>query len=300
MSSNVATVTASGKPSLVKRFAARFGVDEDKLLSTLKATAFKVKDGAVSNEQMMALLVVADQYGLNPFTKEIFAFPDKQNGIVPVVGVDGWSRLINAHEQFNGAEFRYSDEIVIDPAGHHKPCPEWCEAILYRKDREHAMVVREYFDEVYRPPFEGIGRDNKPYIKSGPWQSHTKRMLRHKVLIQCSRIGFGYVGIYDEDEAMRIVERDITPVSEVVEQPRMRDQLKKKTDITEADPVDAAEPDVERPNNPVTYAEIAGMLNKAQSQEVLDQAADLIASLTDEAQKVELALLYDKLGEKIR
>ncbi len=36
---------------------------------------------------MAALMIVADQYGLNPFTREIFAFPDKQNGIVPVVGV---------------------------------------------------------------------------------------------------------------------------------------------------------------------------------------------------------------------
>ncbi|WP_032251724.1 recombinase RecT, partial [Escherichia coli] len=44
--------------------------------------------------QFIALLIVANQYGLNPWTKEIYAFPDKQNGIVPVVGVDGWSRII--------------------------------------------------------------------------------------------------------------------------------------------------------------------------------------------------------------
>ncbi len=262
----------SGKPSLVKRFAARFGVDEDKMLGTLKLTAFKVgNNGSVSNEQMMALLVVADQYGLNPWTREIYAFPDK-GGIVPVVGVDGWSRIINSHEQFDGVDFEQDDDS--------------CTCTIYRKDRAHPTKVTEFSAECRRD--------------TGPWKSHPRRMLRHKTLIQCARLAFGFVGIYDEDEAMRIVERDITPVSEVVERPRMRDQLKKKTDITEADPVDAAEPDVERPNNPVTYAEIAGMLNKAQSQEVLDQAADLIASLTDEAQKVELALLYDKLGEKIR
>jgi hypothetical protein len=58
----------------------------------LKATAFK---GQVSDAQMTALLIVANQYGLNPWTKEIYAFPDKNNGIVPVVGVDGWSRIIN-------------------------------------------------------------------------------------------------------------------------------------------------------------------------------------------------------------
>ncbi len=79
---------------------------------------------------------------------------------------------------------------------------------------------------------------------------------------------------------------------------RLRDALKKKSAKPAPDAETATE--TERPSNPITYAEIAGMLNKAQSQEVLDQAADLIASLTDEAQKVELALLYDKLGEKIR
>jgi phage recombination protein Bet len=63
------------------------------LVTVLKATAFK---GQVSDAQMAALLIVAQQYGLNPWTKEIYAFPDKNNGIVPVVGVDGWSRIINS------------------------------------------------------------------------------------------------------------------------------------------------------------------------------------------------------------
>jgi hypothetical protein len=91
-----AVVAAPPRASLVQKFAARYSIEPEKLLGILKATAFKVKDGETTNEQMAALLVVADQYGLNPFTKEIFAFPDKQNGIVPVVGVDGWSRIINS------------------------------------------------------------------------------------------------------------------------------------------------------------------------------------------------------------
>ncbi|ENC7540331.1 phage recombination protein Bet, partial [Salmonella enterica subsp. enterica serovar Brandenburg] len=51
------------------------------------------------------------------------------------------------------------------------------------------------------------------------------RMLRHKAMIQCARLAFGFAGIYDKDEAERIVEntaytaerqpeRDITPVSD--------------------------------------------------------------------------------------
>jgi hypothetical protein len=36
-------------------------------------------------------------------------------------------------------------------------------------------------------------------------------MLRHKATIQCSRLAFGFAGIFDQDEAERIAERDITP-----------------------------------------------------------------------------------------
>ncbi|MCA3694223.1 phage recombination protein Bet [Aquidulcibacter sp.] len=184
------------------RMALRFGVAEKDVFAILKGTAFKTKDSngqQATDAQMVALMIVADQYGLNPFTKELYAYPDKQNGIVPVVSVDGWTRIVNQHEAMNGIEFRYADEFVTMAAG--KPCPEWCEVIITRKDREKPIVIREFLDEVYCPPRGTF---------SGPWQSHTKRMLRHKTLIQGARIAFGFSGIYDEDEAQRIVERDIT------------------------------------------------------------------------------------------
>jgi len=38
-------------------------------------------------------------------------------------------------------------------------------------------------------------------------------MLRHKAMIQCARLAFGFVGIFDDDEAARIV--DATAVEEV-------------------------------------------------------------------------------------
>ncbi|VDY86474.1 bacteriophage recombination protein [Escherichia coli] len=77
--------------TLAGKLAERVGmdsVDPQELITTLRQTAFK---GDASDAQFIALLIVANQYGLNPWTKEIYAFPDKQNGIVPVVGVDGWS-----------------------------------------------------------------------------------------------------------------------------------------------------------------------------------------------------------------
>ncbi len=190
--------------SLIQKFAKRYSVEANKLLTTLKATAFKIKDGEVSNEHMMALLVVADQYGLNPFTREIYAFPDKNKGIIPIVGLDGWCRIINTNSEFDGLEFTQSDNMVIYEGGISKTSPEWIECIIYRKDRKHPIKIREYLDEVFRHPFQGVGT-NGSYLIQNAWQTHTKRMLRHKAMIQCARIAFGFGGIYDQDEAERII-----------------------------------------------------------------------------------------------
>jgi phage recombination protein Bet len=171
--------------ALTSNLAAKLNMgDGAGLVETLKATAFK---GQVTDAQMTALLVVANQYGLNPWTKEIYAFPDKNNGIVPVVGVDGWSRIINGHAQFDGMDFE-QDEAT-------------CTCIIYRKDRSHPVRVTEYMAECRR-------------ANVGPWMSHPKRMLRHKAMIQCARIAFGYAGIYDQDEAERIGEvRTVDPAT---------------------------------------------------------------------------------------
>ena len=212
--SDIATTQAqpTQRASLVARFAEKYHIEPRKLLDTLKATAFRQRgDQVVTDEQMAALLIVADQFKLNPFTKEIFAFNDK-GAIVPVVSVDGWSRIINEHPAFDGMEFHYSDQFVQMPGG-AKACPDWCEVHIYRKDRARPTIVREYLDEVYQAP-----RGDKGY--AGPWQSHTKRFLRHKTLIQGARIAFGFAGIYDEDEAQRIVEAQAVVVQQVTQAPR--------------------------------------------------------------------------------
>ena len=126
---------------------------------------------------------------------------------------------MNRNPQYDGMEIIYSENIVHTEGA--KDCPEWCEVHIFRKDRAHAVVAREYFDEVYCPPKGGY---------PGPWQSHTKRMLRHKTIIQAARIAFGITGIYDEDEAGRILEAeviDLNPKSGV-EMPKALPQKEKK------------------------------------------------------------------------
>ena len=188
---------ASALSSLTSKLSQRLGMGSDngeELINILKATAFKGQNNtAPTDAQLMALLIVADQYGLNPWTKEIYAYPDKNNGIVPVVGVDGWSRIINSHPQFDGVEFNYGSAISLKNG---KGAHEWIECVIHRKDRSRPTVVREFFAEVVRDTY-------------GPWQTHPNRMHRHKSYIQCGRIAFGYTGIYDQDEAERIIEKDM-------------------------------------------------------------------------------------------
>ena len=157
--------------------ASRVSVDPDKLMSALKATVFK----NASNEELLALVVVANEYGLNPFLKEVYAFPAKGGGIVPVISVDGWIKMVNQHPQMDGLDFEWG----YTPEGNL----ESCTAIYYRKDRSRPIRVTEYLSECKR--------------NTEPWKMES-RMLRHKALIQGARVAFGFSGIMDEDEAERI------------------------------------------------------------------------------------------------
>lgn len=200
-----------------------FGVEPGKVMAVLKATCFKVpeKEPEATDAEIASLLIVARAYNLNPFLREIFAFRDKKGGIVPVVGVDGWSRIINDKHDLDGIEFRYSD---------NKLEPEWIECVIYRKDRSHPTVVREYLAECKRD--------------TGPWKSHTSRMLRHKALIQCARVAFGFAGIYDEDEAERIV--DAVPERPAIENrsgpAALRAAIVPQREEQKSEPLKATEP----------------------------------------------------------
>lgn len=168
---NVATAQ---KQSILAKVATRFGMDPNGFANTLRATVFK----GASNEEFAALLVVADSYGLNPLTKELYAFPQKGGGIVPLVSIDGWIRIMNDHPQFDGIEFT----DIPDDAGKLIAI----ETVIYRKDRSRPIRVTEYLDECKR--------------NTDPWNKSPARMLRHRSLIQCARIAFGFSGIYAEDD----------------------------------------------------------------------------------------------------
>src|SRR5882672_10509695 len=77
------TQVATASPKLVDIFSARYGIEPSMMLSTLRGTAFKVKatEQPATNEELAGLLVVANEYHLNPFIREIYAYRAKSGAI---------------------------------------------------------------------------------------------------------------------------------------------------------------------------------------------------------------------------
>ena len=161
--------------NLMARMAAEYGVDKDKLAKTLSTTIFGQKEGnqiiPPTPEEMMTLLVICDQYKLNPFTRQVYAFA-KGGKVVPIVSIDGWLAIINRQPDYDGLTIRFSEkEIEIG-----------------------GVKIPEYARECYQ--------------KTMVWGSYPRRMLRHKAIIQCARVAFGLSGIYDEDEGQNIIDAE--------------------------------------------------------------------------------------------
>lgn len=183
MSAVVAVQNESRAPSVIEDMAVHYGMDKRAFEQTLRRT---IMPENTSNEQCAAFLLVAKQHKLNPFTKEIFAFPSR-GGIQPVVSVDGWMKLINSHPDFDGMEFLDS----IDEKGELTAIT--CR--MFRKSRSHPVSVTEYMSECRRP--------------TDTWKQWPARMLRHKATIQAARYAFGFAGIMEPDEVERM--DDVAP-----------------------------------------------------------------------------------------
>ncbi|MGF7152649.1 RecT family recombinase [Novosphingobium gossypii] len=184
----IAARQGASKPrTALEAMAARLEVSPATLQDTLTNTVFAA---CRSREEFVALVIVANTYGLNPLLKEIYAFPTKGGGITPMVSVDGWIRLMNTHPQHDSIEF---EDHVDENGGVYA-----IEATIYRKDRERPTKIIEYLSEC---------KGN-----SAPWQKSPLRMLRHRALIQCARIAYGFSGLAS-DEGEAIDGGDLTPTT---------------------------------------------------------------------------------------
>ena len=143
------------------RAAAGLGIDEGELKAWIDLQI------DVPAKTILTLLRMMQSLHLDPLCDEI-GFTQYDDGQWQVfITIEGCSKLLNQHPQFNGLVFTQADTLIDG-------VPEWMECTIYRKDRTVPTTVREYLTEV---------RGENPI-----WQKMPRRMLRHRALQQCVRL----------------------------------------------------------------------------------------------------------------
>jgi hypothetical protein len=141
--------------------ATGLGIDE----AELKAWIDLQMD--VPAKTILTLLRMMQSLHLDPLLEEI-SFTQYEDGQWHVfITIEGCSKLLNQHPQFNGLVFHQANTLIDG-------VPEWIECSIYRKDREVPTTVREYYIEV-----KGA---------NAIWQKMPRRILRHRALQQCVRL----------------------------------------------------------------------------------------------------------------
>ena len=145
----------------IGRAAAGLGTDEGELKAWIDLQI------EVPAKAILALLRSMQSLHLDPLCEEI-GFTQYDDGQWQVfITIEGCSKLLNKHPQFNGLVFTQADTLIDG-------VPEWIECSIYRKDREVPTTVREYLTEVRG--------------ENSIWQKMPRRMLRHRALQQCVRL----------------------------------------------------------------------------------------------------------------
>ena len=143
------------------KVASGLGIDESELKAWVDIQI------EVPAKTILTLLRMMQSLHLDPLSEEI-GFAQYEDGQWQVfITIEGCSKLLNQHPQFNGLHFTQADTLVDG-------LPEWIECSIYRKDREVPTTVREYLAEV-----KG---------ENEIWKKMPRRMLRHRALQQCVRL----------------------------------------------------------------------------------------------------------------
>lgn len=159
---------------LVAHFAEKYGQSADQIFSVLMNTVFpRDRDGHIiaNVQQFLAFLVVAKEFDLNPWTREIYAFPSKRGGVYPIVPIDGWVKLVNRPKDLDGVKFEHE---WSEPDSNGKKHIFAITCKMKRRGMQEWVEVTEYFDECVM--YEK--RNNVEVVKD-TWAKWPVRMLRH-------------------------------------------------------------------------------------------------------------------------
>ncbi len=238
--------------SITADTAAFLGVPAGKVFDVLRGvwTVTKGQPPLTDQELMVGMAIVA-RYELDPFAREIYVTRDKKGRLMTIIGVDGWIRILDRTEHYDGLE-QIEEE---DKDGNLLSV----ETTIYSKKRSHPARYKARMDEYMR--LGGFMIDKIPRHMLGVFS------LRH-----AGRL-FVPMGTVVTEEEARYMQADAEPAKTL-------DDLTKEmeTPVTETDPpATETEPEV----NPPTADEV-----KADQAQLADEFADELGK-ADTASRVE-------------
>jgi phage recombination protein Bet len=134
-----------------------------------------------SDSEFKLLVHMANEYGLNPLKREIWAVKYSYNPAQIFVSRDGFLSIAHKSGQFNGMETTF-DEVKLDD--NKKDLTATC--VVYRKDMEHPIKVTVYQSEY----------DSKMSV----WKTKPRTMLQKVAESQALRRAFNVDGVYSPEE----------------------------------------------------------------------------------------------------
>lgn len=204
-------------PDLLKEMAEANGLDANKFFRTLCKTVLKKKDRSrndvdPSHEEIYSFLIICKKYNLDPFLKEVHGFVGRDGQIQPMIGVDGWVRMVRQNPDYE----THRSTMVMQ-------CPDTKAMVTVMENPDTGERVLKFDPEDARPDLdkckpvyavvafkkkgsEGWFVGNPEWYSeckrdTDPWRQMPRRMLAHKAYSQAARKCFGFSGLMDEDEA---------------------------------------------------------------------------------------------------
>lgn len=178
--------------TLIGRLAERLGVEPGKLMGALRRISGNIR--GVEDEDFMVMLLMAEKYQLDPIRREV-GLISTQQGPRPYVAFDGWLKVLTSHDDYLTHDVA---EVVTDGR-------VVAATVSIRSKKRESLGAgpfhhTEWMDECYVPPrnrSDGSGKVN------GPWQSHPRRLLKEKAIMQGARFLWNlYVPTEDEWQRM--------------------------------------------------------------------------------------------------